>query len=289
MNILIIRNEDAGTKKNEDIFKKILKEFDKRGITYNIDRTISESYLYEKFRDIKEINYDCICIAGGDGTIHHTINATLHLDKKYIIVPLGSGNDYYHSLYEKFDFDKFLERLDNFKFKKVDLLKVADIYSPNVTGLGIDVETLIHRKKFKKIMWGKFPYKFAALQAFITNKAQKLKVEIDGATIEGKFPLVVFANGAYFGGHMEISPYSKVDDGIVECIILKDVPKRELVGLLKKMMRAEHLEDERVIFLRGKNINVIFENTIEIECEGEIHRVSSFEVEVLKERIEVLV
>lgn len=83
---------------NSDFKKSLdycIERFQSLGYLINLYRTEKNSPLKKAFFDIKDLNYDAIITAGGDGTVNEIINQMkdYDLDIPLGIVPAGTSND----------------------------------------------------------------------------------------------------------------------------------------------------------------------------------------------------
>ncbi len=64
---------------------------------------------------------DIIVIGGGDGTVNRVINATYTMNKPYVLLPFGSGNDFARSFKCPGDGEELSKTLDKMHGQTVDL------------------------------------------------------------------------------------------------------------------------------------------------------------------------
>ena len=60
---------------------------------------------------------------------------------------------------------------------------------------------------------------------------RRWRVELDGEVLEDDFALVSMCNGRYYGGGSMPVPEARMDDGVLETILVKNVPKRTFARL----------------------------------------------------------
>jgi diacylglycerol kinase family enzyme len=80
---------------------------------------------------------------------------------------------------------------------------------------------------------------------------------------------VVVANGRYFGGGMKICPDARVDDGLLDVLLIGDLTKRDLLLTLPKTYRGTHLPHPKAELLRGASVEVDATTQLPIELDGE--------------------
>ena len=65
-----------------------------------------------------------IAVAGGDGTVHHAVNALGDRPVALVPVPIGSGNDFSRALGVNPDLSTLAARLANLQTRRIDLIEV---------------------------------------------------------------------------------------------------------------------------------------------------------------------
>ena len=65
---------------------------------------------------------------------------------------------------------------------------------------------------------------------------------------------VAVCNGRYFGGGMHMAPMARPDDGMFDLIVMHDMSTRELLRDPNAIYRGTHIENPKVLTLRGKRV-----------------------------------
>jgi diacylglycerol kinase family enzyme len=66
-------------------------------------------------------------------------------------------------------------------------------------------------------------------RSIFSYRAEACLLEMEGQRFEGKALLVSFANGRQWGAEALIAPGSRLDDGLLDVIVLEDAPLPELL------------------------------------------------------------
>ena len=69
---------------------------------------------------------------------------------------------------------------------------------------------------------------------------RRWRVELDGEVLEDDFALVSMCNGRYYGGGSMPVPEARMDDGVLETILVKNVPKRTFARLFPAYSAGEY-------------------------------------------------
>lgn len=228
---------------------------------------------------------------GGDGTLNEVAEGVLrHSDRASLsCYPCGSGNDFvkYYGGASVFlsDFKALLEAEE----RPIDLMKVNDRVSINITNFGFDTEvakTMIAVKK-KPVIGGKNAYTTGVLKAFFTSMKNRCTVIADGQVMNPNGILLfgTVACGRYVGGSFCCSPYSDNTDGLLDVCVSRPIPRLRLLRLIKYYKAGTHLEEPACegIFTtaRARRVELLADPGFALTLDGEIVEGTRFDIEVL--------
>jgi diacylglycerol kinase (ATP) len=104
----------------------------------------------------------------------------------------------------------------------------------------------------------------------IVYRNLELVIKVDDETIyDGKTGVIVVGNGGYFGGGVKVAPDAKIDDGLLEIILAKDLKKMDLVLNLTNMYKGTHLKHPQVERMIGRKVEILSKDDIRFEMDGE--------------------
>lgn len=287
--ILFIINSKAG-KTEFDIKKEDIEEtFRKAGRLSEIEVVNTRyknhtKYLIDAFETLK---YDekIVIICGGDGSLNELVNVAYGKDMTLGLIPTGTGNDFA----KNFDYESFtLNSLLNFKTKKIDLIKVNDFYSINVTSLGFDTQVLKRAYDYldKNPKLGKKAYGLAVLKSLnkINCENLELKLElIDGSNFEikGDYLISALCNGGFYGSGFNPAPEAKIDDGVLNLLLADKIPFIRFVPLIKKYKEGRHKESKYINEILVKSGTIKSKNKFIANADGEIFETDEIKFQVL--------
>lgn len=226
---------------------------------------------------------------GGDGTINEVFNGAVGYDDASVsIYPCGSGNDFVKVFggQERFsDIRKIVEAPE----QKLDLLKVGDRYSVNVTNFGFDttVAITINEEREKTGHGNKNAYTKGIIKALLTAMKTNCKVIADGEVLNpsGVMLLCTVANGQYVGGSFKCAPRAKTDDGLMEVCLCRPISRLTFAGLLGTYTAGEHLDSEKTkkyfTYKQAKKVEVFAEKGFAYSLDGEIIYDEHFTIEIV--------
>ena len=230
---------------------------------------------------------------GGDGTANEVLHGIIGFpNASMTCYPCGSGNDYvkYYGGAARFlDIDALIAAEE----KTVDVMRVGDRYSINVTNFGFDttVAKTMHEVRRKKIIGGNNAYTTGIVVALFKAMKNPCRVKVDGEEINpaGNILLCTIANGQYVGGSFRCAPHSLDNDGLLEVCLVKPISVLKFVSLIKFYTEGMHLDDSRFAnileYRRGKKIEIDAPEGFVYSFDGELIRQNHFTVEVVPNAI----
>ena len=294
MKNFFIINKIAGKGNGEEIVKKQLSALDaefkqqhewiclvttRPNEAIQLVKSLCKTYINE------EIN---IFACGGDGTCFEIANGLVgHTNVHMGVIPVGSCNDFLKS-FPEYDFLSIKKQLLGTNHL-IDILKVDNEYAMNVANFGFDAKSnfdqVKYRQRFKSI---KKAYNFALLKNILSPKlGDYIQVKVDGEVIfDGKALLLSVANAMYYGGGYKCSPLAKVDDGILDVVVVKKIFPLTFLRLVNYYKRGEHLTNPRfakmLVYQTGKNVEIIASKKDIYGClDGETRIRNHFQVSII--------
>ena len=293
--IFIINPSSGKDKKKETLYEKIKEYKDKLDCEiYDTQGPGDATRFVKEYckNNAEEVTfYAC----GGDGTINEVVNGLADAkNARLAIYPCGSGNDYVKAFGGQ---DRFLnfDNLVNGTPTKVDVMKVNDKYSINVTNFGFDAKVcdVANRVRRKKIIGGKNNYKTGIFVALMTGRRTKCDISIDGEPIGIKTILLsTVANGKYVGGAYCCAPRSVYDDGLLEVTVVKPISIFKFMSLMKPYQVGKHLDDPKfekcLIYKRAKKVTIDSKKPMMLFLDGELITDTHFEIENFKQKVTLI-
>ena len=87
-------------------------------------------------------------------------------------------------------------------------------------------------------------------------KPIKYRFIIDGKEFNREAMLIAAGNGSSYGGGMLVCPNAKLDDGLIDLMILNPVSKREFIQIFPSVYEGKHIEHPEVEIFKAKEIYI---------------------------------
>ena len=254
-------NPHGGAKKGSRILEKVLPIFEGSHAEVKILETEYAGHARDIAQEIDLIGYDGFCCIGGDGTLHEVINGLMRRnDAQKIPIGLitgGTGNSFMHDL-NCLDPVEAARRIVKGQRRQIDILHCdADgviYYSFNIVGWGIPTDA---NHLAEKLRWlGTSRYDIAAIIEVIRHRKRFGRIEIEGNNIAADFAFVIGCNTIHTGKGMKMAPLARLNDGLLDLIIVKKVGRLKLLRLFPKVFSGNHISDPVVDYRQVSEFSI---------------------------------
>ena len=220
-----------------------------------------------------------LVVVGGDGSVNEVVNGIGDAHGvELAVIPRGTGWDFVRTFDIPRDLDAAVDVALTGSVREIDLGAVtyrtwggedARSVFANVASAGISGAIAQRANESSKALGGKVSYYWATLAVFVGWQTGEMRVTVDGESRNGKMIDAVVCNGRYLGGGMMMCPEAEPDDGVFDVLLIGDVTKRDLLLVLPKTYKGNHLPHPRLELLRGKVVTVESAEPLPIELDGE--------------------
>jgi diacylglycerol kinase (ATP) len=182
---------------------------------------------------------------GGDGTLNEVLaGAWPHPNAEVACVPCGSGNDFIRAFGHAGLFLDVPALLEGTAVP-VDLIEVDGGICAAITSTGLDAEVAYHIPKYRRLplMGGSMAYNLSIAERLLRPLGKQLRIEIDGRVIEDRLLIAAVCNAHHYGGGYHAAPMAKLDDGLLDVILVKKVSRLLIASIIGKYKNGRHWAD----------------------------------------------
>jgi diacylglycerol kinase (ATP) len=232
---------------------------------------------------------------GGDGTAHEVLHGLMQVPSesrpRFSVVPLGSGNDFAHSLGIHPHPDQAIHQIFSGKTHRIDVGSYRDSlgrqeYWGNAVGIGFDATVTIRSRRFVHLR-GFLIYFLAVLQTILLNHdAPLLHVRSDDQSWDEETMMLVLCNGDREGGGFHVAPAALNTDGALDYAGVCSVSRLMMLRLLPEVVKGTHGRFKQVRMGQFRTMEIHSEQPLKIHIDGEIF--ADFSTDVRKVSIEIL-
>ncbi len=199
---------------------------------------------------------------GGDGTLQETANGIpAGSDAELAVVPCGSGNDYVRTFGSREDFLDIPALVEG-EAIPVDAVDCDGRLSLNIASIGMDAAVCAKMIRYKHLpgVSGSLAYDVAILDVFCHPIGDDMVIEIDGedglVRRQGRYFLALAANGQYYGGGYKGAPQAVPDDGVLDFVLVKKIPRLQIPKFLGNYKRGDYAHLPFCEHIRGMAMRV---------------------------------
>lgn len=239
--------------------------------------------------------YDQLFVAGGDGTVNEVVNGVAQVDGglgriRLGIVPLGTGNDFATAIGIPAEPETAVDALLRGRVAAIDVGRVNDRLFLNISAGGFIADVSDAVRPGLKTVLGKLAYLVGGAQVLLEHAPVAARVT-NGAAPAADVSLLAFAvcNSRLIGGGRLIAPHAVVDDGWLDVCLIHEMPTLDFIALLRRVSSGEHVEDERVSYVRTQGLDLSFDRTIRINTDGQVLEADRCRYDVLPGALRLLI
>ena len=167
---------------------------------------------------------------GGDGTANEIAWGLLGTSTVLGLVPMGSGNGLARTLGIPLKPDRALATLADAVPRAMDVGMINERPFLNVAGAGFDAQVGLdfHEHGRRGGRRGVFTYVWLSVLRTMSYRAESWVLDAGAQKFEGRAYIVAFVNGRQYGGGAVLVPGARLDDGLLDIVVIEDAPALEL-------------------------------------------------------------
>lgn len=269
----VIWNEHSGSAERAQTVRRRLE----RTPRTTVSRLNGSQTPRELARQAAESGAHCVVVAGGDGTVKAVVEGLMDAacDTILGVIPLGTGNDFCRNAGIPLDPDQACELLHTGVAQPTDVIRGQTPtqtfhYINMATGGNSGLHTDVITDDLKQF-WGPLTYVRGVVNALTDLHAWHVQLVIDGETLPPERILNVFlANGRVSGGGLPVAPDAKLDDGLVDVIVVRDCSPVDMAALATQYVLSDYRNNEHIVFRQAKVVSIHAEPPLTISVDGDV-------------------
>lgn len=185
-----------------------------------------------------------IYACGGDGTINEVANGIAgYANAAMTCVPVGTGNDCLKNFGDTAPLFSDAENLWDGPVFPLDAIDCNGQLALTVACSGLDAQVAhdVHIYGQNRLLGGKGSYIASLAVNFFSRKhySHRWTVTLDGEAVTGEFMLVTGCNGRYYGGGFMPSAEARMDDGVMNSIMVRRIGRAAFLRLVGPYSKGE--------------------------------------------------
>jgi diacylglycerol kinase (ATP) len=290
---LLVSNPAAGGGRPPRLLPAVLERLRAAGVEVESHQTTSLDDARQAAREAALGGCTAVVAMGGDGTVGACAaglgEAGPDGGAALGMIPAGGGNDVARNLGLPYgDPLAAAAMLPRLRRRRVDLVRAGERLFLNSAGAGFDSEA----SRFANERLARAPYRLRYIGAMLAELAlwrpACFQLTLDGRPLEARGWLVAIGNGQSYGGGMRIAPDARLDDGLVDVVIIGDLSKPAFLATFPKIYSGRHLEHPAISVRRAARVELAADRPLAVHLEGELAGTVPVTFEVVPGAIQVL-
>ncbi|CAL9342612.1 Diacylglycerol kinase [Streptomyces sp. enrichment culture] len=233
-----------------------------------------------------------VLAVGGDGVVGAVGGALSGTGTALGLVPSGRGNDFARALRLPASPGALARLLLHGEPRPVDTVELTSAVHDRTVVLGsvyAGVDAVANRHANRaRLLRGTASYYAGALRAVAGWRPAGYRVTVDGEEHLCRGYTVVAANSGYYGSGRRIAPGARVDDGLLDVVMIRHTPRRLFFALMRELDAGTHVHRPQVRVLRGREIRIEADRNVPYGADGEVDAVLPVTARVLPGALRVL-
>lgn len=298
---LFVVNPIAGDNDKSSFYDFIKEEIEPSGCSYEVYLTTGKDDEIALKKNIRKHKPEVIVVVGGDGTLLLVASLLINSSVKIGLIPFGSANGMAKELnipkipgtislspFERFS--QCWEKIRKCEVREIDILNINKRYhSLHLSDIGLNAK-IVKRFEAEKIR-GYFGYARLFIKELKQKKRISYQLIADGKRFNGKGYMIVLANATKYGTGAIINPIGKLNDGIFEICIVRQI---KLISLLRSFLSIFNINMKKredllkVIPCKKAILELKHPQTLQVDGEiiGEVKKV---EIRILPRALKLIV
>lgn len=188
---------------------------------------------------------------GGDGTVNEVANGIVGFENAAMsVIPVGTGNDFLKNFGDTAAQFSDAENLWDGEVFPLDAIDVNGRIALTIACSGLDARVAkdVHKYSESPMLDGKSSYVYALMVNFIFKPIYNhWTITLDDTVMDGDYALVAVCNGRYYGGGFMPVPEAKMNDGVLNTLVVKRVNHIAFVRMVGGYSKGDYYKYPDVI------------------------------------------
>lgn len=234
--------------------------------------------------NIRLFKPDRLVAAGGDGTVKTLAGMLVEHAIPLAIIPTGSANGMAAELGIPTNIEQALDLALTGMPQPMDLININEEWCIHLADIGWNATILKHFENGPTR--GKLGYALALLKIIRKKIYMPAAIKVDGLALDRQVMMLVIANASRYGTGAVINPDSKVDDGLMELVIVRRMSFAELFNM---MVRRKNFDPAAIEIISCKELEIKTLKPYHFQVDGEyLGKMKHIQAKIKKHAIEVV-
>ena len=265
---LLIANPSSGGGKVTRLLPAVRERLRALGVEHDLELTRSLEHAGELAGAALARGELPVAFAG-DGVAGAVAGAAAAQEGAVIgVLPGGSGNDFCRHVGIPQDAVEACAVIARGTPSPVDLGEANGRPFLGIASLGFDSEANALANRAPRFL-GRGIYVYGALGAVARWRPARFDVTVDGAQESFDGWSVIVANTSVYGGGMYVAPDARVDDGLLDVVLIRKTGRLRFLASFPRVFRGTHVRERNVSVRRGREVRVSASRAFDVYADGD--------------------
>jgi diacylglycerol kinase (ATP) len=241
MHFALVINPTSGKRHGESIAARAAEKLSQAGHSTIAVQGDDAAAARDQLKQAIDTGLDGVLVVGGDGALHAVLDHVADSDLVFGLIPAGTGNDTARSLgIPVNDPDAAVDLVIAGHTRTIDLARADETYVATVIASGFDSKV---NERANAMRWprGNMRYNIGIVAELSTFKPLPFTLTLDGHVMRREAMLVAVGNGSSYGGGIRLCEGAKIDDGLLDVVIINPLSKAKLLRVFPKLYQGTHI------------------------------------------------
>ncbi len=205
---------------------------------------------------------------GGDGMVRIAAAAICGMDAVLAILPGGRGNDFAAALGIPRDPLAACEVVVTGRVRSVDAGQVDGRLFVGIASIGLESEVTPIANEAPRIV-GRAVYLAATVYGLARWRPARFELQADDETYAFTGYMAAAANSGRFGGGMRLAPEARLDDGLLDVVMIEHISKPRFLRATPKVFSGTHGGEPNVHMRKANRVRLDADRPFAVYADGD--------------------
>ena len=206
---------------------------------------------------------------GGDGMVRIAAQAARGTDTVLGLLPGGRGNDFARALSVPLNPVDACRVLLECPPRPIDIGDCNGETFVGIASIGLESEVTRIANSAPRFT-GQATYGLSMLAGLARWRPATFRLVLDGGA-ERQFTgyMAAASNSGRFGGGMRLAPEARLDDGLLDVVVLEDTPRWRFLANSPKVFAGTHVREPGVHVLAAREVHMTADRPFQVYADGD--------------------
>jgi len=251
MKVRMIVNPVAGRGRGRMLAGRLEDALDRRGIAVDVVYTGARG---DAERAAAAPGFDAILAVGGDGTANECLNGMVDSEAALGVVSAGTANVVARQIRAGKDLEGLADLVKDNRTLPIDLGLWNGRRFIMGAGAGLDAAVVTAVQSSRQGPSSIWHWVVPSLRTILSYPVPRVKVTVDGNVLSECGEYAIVGNCIYSAGIFPATPLAKIDDGLLDVVVVEGVSAWRMACLAVGVWRPGFIEWPYIRYAQGESI-----------------------------------